>query len=110
MRSQSCIFIALVVFIVAVAVHDTVLVILHEQQLAEMERNPVGRWLIELGGGDVGLLVAVKLVGAATACAVLVTLYGSWRESALAAAVVLACLQLGLLLYLSLARGGIALP
>jgi hypothetical protein len=96
-------FAALVFFTAAVSVHDTVLVILYDQNLADFEQNPVGQWLITLGGGDVGLLVFAKLLGTSVACAMLVAFYRPWPVAALAMAAVIACFQLGLLLYLSLA-------
>jgi hypothetical protein len=92
-------FAAAVVFIAAVSVHDGLLVALNENVILQAEKNPVGRFLIELG--DVWLFIIVKFLGTAMACAVLVEIYLRWRPAALLAAAGVACFQLGLLLYLS---------
>ena len=101
-RAQAIVFGSLVLFIMAVSVHDAVLVALNEDVIVHMERNPVGRWLIAQGSGEIWLFLAVKLVGTAIVGAVLLALHRSWRQAPLAVAAGLACFQLGLLLYLSL--------
>jgi hypothetical protein len=88
--------------IAAVSVHDAILVVLHSQTIRDFEKNPVGRWLIDLHGGEVWLFVLTKLFGAALVCAILVTLYQSRRRMALVVAGALTCFQIGLLLFLSL--------
>jgi hypothetical protein len=93
---------AALVFIAAVSVHDSLLVALNQDVILQAERNPVGRILIEVGG-DVWLFIVVKFLGTALACAVLVEIYRCWRPAALVAAGAVACFQLGLLLYLSIA-------
>jgi hypothetical protein len=102
-RGGVLVFSVLVLFIAAVSVHDAMLVVLNEGVIAHFERNPLGRWLIELGGGEVWLFVLVKLAGTSIACAALVAIYPRWRRGAVAAAATIAAFQLGLLLYLSLA-------
>jgi hypothetical protein len=94
-------FVAAVVFIAAVSVHDALLLALNEEVIADVELNPLGRWLIALGG-DVRLFIVVKLLGTAIACAALVAIYPWWRRAALTAGGAIACIQFGLLLYLSL--------
>ena len=96
------VFAGLLLFIAAVSVHDAMLVVLHDEVIAEVEENPMGRWLIERGGGDVWLFVAVKLLGTSLVCAILTALYPRWTRAAFVAAAAIACFQLGLLLYLSL--------
>lgn len=91
-------------FVAAVSVHDAMLVILNANVIGEVERNPVGRWLIEMQGGEVWLFVLSKLVGTAIVCAVLVTLYEFRAHLALAASSGVAAFQAGLLWYLTFAK------
>ena len=65
------VFAACCLLVMAISVHDTMLVVLNADIIGEVERNPVGRWLIELQGGEVWLFVLVKLVGTAIASAML---------------------------------------
>jgi uncharacterized membrane protein len=95
-------FAAAVVFIAAVSVHDGLLVAQNEGVILHTEKNPLGRFLIELGG-DVWVFILVKFLGTALACALLVEIYQRRRPAALLAAGGVACFQLGLLVYLSLA-------
>jgi hypothetical protein len=90
--------------VATVSAHDALLVVLNRANIGEYERNPVGRWLIELQGGEVWLFVLVKLVGTAVVCAALVTLY-QWRARlALLVGSGVAVFQMILLWYLTFAR------
>jgi len=91
-------------FVAAVSVHDAMLVVVNACVIGEVERNPVGRWLIELQGGEVWLFVLLKLVGTAVVCAVLVTLYEFRTRLALIASSGVAAFQVGLFCYLTFAR------
>ena len=93
-------FVFCCVWIVAVSAHDAVWVVVHHQRMEELERNPLGRWLIQMHHGDVWPFVWVKCAGTATVGAVLVTLYRYYARIALAAAAAVAGLQLLLLCYL----------
>jgi len=86
--------------IAAISVHDAILVILYCDSINQLERNPVGRWLLETDGGDVRLFIAVKFAGTAIVCTVLVRLYRYRRHLGMLAVVVLTCFQLLLLLHL----------
>ena len=55
--------------------HDALLVVVHHEVIDYTEQNPLGRWLLQHGGGDVWLFVCVKFAGTAVVCAVLVILY-----------------------------------
>jgi hypothetical protein len=88
------------VWIIAVSAHDAVLIVVHHEVIAQLERNPLGRRLIEMHDGDVSLFVWVKCGGTAAAGAVLVTLYRYYARVALTAAATLAVFQLLLLCYL----------
>jgi len=94
-------FAACCLFVMAVSVHDAMLVILNDLVICEVERNPVGRWLIELQSGEVWLFVLVKLAGTSVACAVLVTLYQVRADLALAVSKGVALFQTALLCYLT---------
>lgn len=91
-------------FVAAVSVHDAMLVVLNANVIGDVEQNPVGRWLIELQGGEVWLFVSLKLAGTAIVCAVLVTLYEYRTHLALAASTGVAAFQAGLLWYLTSAK------
>lgn len=91
-------------FVAAVSVHDAMLVVLNASVIGEVEQNPVGRWLIELQGGEVWLFVSVKLLTTAVVCAVLVTLYEFRARLALVASGGVAAFQMGLLWYLTFAE------
>jgi len=80
------------------------LVVLNASVIGEIERNPVGRWLIELQGGEVWLFVSVKLLTTAVVCAILVTMYEFRTRLALVASGGVAAFQMGLLWYLTFAE------
>ena len=46
-----------------------------QEYLWHLEMNPVGRWLIELDGGDVALFMGIKTAGTILALGLLVWLY-----------------------------------
>ena len=91
-------------FVMAVSVHDAMLVVLNADIIGEFEHNPVGRWLIKLQGGEIWLFVLAKFVGTAIAIAVLVTLYELRARLALVAGGGVASFQMILLWYLTFAR------
>jgi hypothetical protein len=90
----------LLVLIAAISVHDAWLVVLNDQVIAEFERNPIGRWLIELNSGSVHLFVTVKLIGTSLVCGVLSTLHDSAPRIGRLVTWPIACFQLALLTYL----------
>ena len=69
-------FPALMVIIAAVSLYDTYLIIRFEEMIYMMESNPMGRWLLETAGGQVGVFVRVKLAGTLL---VLSTLMFMWK-------------------------------
>lgn len=56
-------FPAAIVIIAAVSMYDTYLIIRFKDMIYMMESNPMGRWLLEIGHGEVGVFVRVKLAG-----------------------------------------------
>lgn len=85
----------------AVSVHDAILVVWNDNVIKDMEENPVGKWLINVQGGDVWIFVWTKLAGTAIVCATLIKLQSWHRRIALHTVVVLAALQTLLLGYLT---------
>ena len=51
-----------------------------QEVLYEHEQNPVGRWLIDLGGGDIALFMMCKIIGTTISLGCLVLLY-IYKES-----------------------------
>ena len=49
--------------IAAVSAYDTYWSFKNQDTLYDFEQNPVGRWLMELDGGDVALFMTVKMIG-----------------------------------------------
>jgi hypothetical protein len=96
-------FAAFCLVVMAVSVHDAMLVVLNAQIIVEFEQNPVGRWLLQLPGGGIWLFLLVKLVGTAVACSILVTVYEQSKRLGLVAAGGVASFQVLLLGYLTLA-------
>ena len=60
------------IVIVAVSVHDGYLVLLNRRTIAEVERNPLGRWLIAADMGNVRFFLVAKVLGTIVAATVLV--------------------------------------
>jgi hypothetical protein len=89
--------------IVGVSVHDGFLVLANRSSMAAVERNPVGRLLINWNGGDIWLLLAVKAAGTVLAAAVLLVVFETRPAVGWPVCVVIAGLQLVLLMFLYLA-------
>ena len=75
----------------------------YRHELHKTELNPYGRWLIQLNGGQVWLLLATKFAGTVVAATIVLLIYGRWPRIGLIIAIAVACLQLCLLLFLMLA-------
>ena len=86
--------------IALISVHDAMLVVVHHETISELERNPIGKWLLDIQQGEVWLFVLVKLAGTAVVCTVLVSLYQRCRKLALPIALSLTTFQSLLLVYL----------
>lgn len=61
--------------ILLVSVYDTWLTIRFEECMMQHEQNPIGRYLIKIEGGDVGLFVRFKAAGTIFVLTVLGILY-----------------------------------
>ncbi len=98
---KGILFAACCLCIAVVSVHDATLVVLNDDVIAQVEQNPLGRWLIDLQGGEVWLFVLVKLAGTAVVCATLITLYRHRQDVGMMAAGTLTAFQIALLGYLT---------
>ena len=98
--SRSIWFFICCLLIIGISVHDAWLVIICQDVITETEQNPVALMLIEKCGGNVTMLVTVKMLGTSLAGTILVSLYRTRRAMAVWSASVVACMQCGLLLYL----------
>ncbi|MEQ9411994.1 MAG: hypothetical protein RIK87_30060 [Fuerstiella sp.] len=89
-------------FIAAVSLYDAFLVVQFAGVIENLEENPAGRWLIALGGGEVGVFVRVKLAGTLVVMTVLATLYRLRSPRTMPVTASLAAYQTGLLSYLTM--------
>jgi hypothetical protein len=78
-------FIVSLLVIIGFAGIDTFLNIKYPVR-AEVEENPIARWLLQVSHNDLGLLMAVKMAGTSLASCVLVVIYQRRRDMALAIA------------------------
>ena len=97
------IFAGCCLFVVAVSVHDAMLVVVNHQSIQDAEQNPLGTLLIEAQEGEVWLFVLAKLAGTALVWAILITLYQHRARLAFTAAASVAAFQMALLGYLTFA-------
>jgi len=71
-------FPAFIVIIAAVSIYDTYLIVRFEDSICCLEENPVGVWLLEIAGGEIGVFVRVKLAGTILVLSILM-LMRKWR-------------------------------
>ncbi len=91
-------------FIGMVSALDIYLIERFRGVLASLEENPVGRFLIELDGGDVGVFIRAKLAGTVLVLSVLAGLYVYRRRWSFPVTASVAAFQFGLLTYLILSK------
>ena len=99
-RRRSGGFAALWLFVIFVSVLDGYLAIRFRHELHATELNPVGRWLIQLNGGQVWLLLAAKFSGTVAAGAIVLLVYGRRPSMGFGLTAALAAFQLWLLWFL----------
>jgi hypothetical protein len=102
-QPKAAIFSLCCLFVAAVSVHDAVLVVVNHELISEVEQNPVGKWLLDVQGGEVWLFVFLKFAGTALVCAVLVTIYQCSQRFGMITVIPLATFQMLLLSYLTIA-------
>jgi hypothetical protein len=97
-------FPALWLFIGTVSAFDTYLTVRFQDLMSVIERNALGRYLIELDSGGVGLFVRTKILGTIVVLTALVGIRVYRRRWALPVTLALAGFQFGLLGYLALSE------
>lgn len=93
----------LCLFILAVSLYDTFLIVEFQDLIGRTEKNPMGRWLIRIAGGEIGVFVRMKLAGTIVVLSVLVILQKMRSPRTLPVTTSVAAFQSGLLAYLTLA-------
>lgn len=88
-------------FVIFVSVIDAYLLFYCRDVIGQYELNPAGNLLLAMGGGQVWLFLLLKFFGTILACMLLKVLYRHRPRVGLSIAMVLACLQLSLLMFLS---------
>ena len=87
------------VWIWLVSMLDHYLTIKLSETINDMERNPIGRFLLDSDNGSVALFMTAKMMGLWAICLVLIMLY-KWRVNvALLSAFILSAIQLALIFY-----------
>ncbi len=89
-------------FVAAVSIYDAFLVVRFSDSIRQLEQNPLGRLLIEIDGGHVGLFITTKMIGTAAVVVSLVAIYMLRRRLAYPVASGVSLFQAGLSCYLSL--------
>ena len=96
----STIFAFLLLFIVSVSAIDVYWSIHNQDELMKVEKNPLGRYLMNMDDGSIGLFMASKLMGTVFVCCTLILLYLYRKKWAWTAIITLAIIQFLLLIYL----------
>ncbi len=65
--------------IALISVHDAMLIVANHGIISQVELNPLGLWLLELGGGEVWLFVCTKILTTSVAVTAMLLLYQSHR-------------------------------
>ncbi len=91
----------LTAIILVVAIDDVYWSFKTQDTLYQEEQNPIGKWLIELDGGDIALFMTAKMVGTMVVVMAIPLIYAIRRRIAQAVAGVLASFQGMLFLYLN---------
>ena len=71
----STIFAFLLLFIVSVSAIDVYWSIHNQDELMKVEKNPLGRYLMNMDDGSIGLFMASKLMGTVFVCCTLICIY-----------------------------------
>lgn len=87
--------------VMAISVHDAVLIVVNHEIVSDMEQNPIGVWLLSVHNGSVWPFVFLKLAGTSLVGTVLITIYRRNNKIGFDCSVGLAAFQVALLWYLS---------
>lgn len=93
-------FIILLLFIPIVSSIDIYWSIHNQSELINVEKNPLGRYLINADGGSIGLFMSFKALGTVLVFGILILLYKYRKKWAWAAIITIATIQFLLLIYL----------
>lgn len=89
--------------IALVSLYDTFLIVQYSWSINLLEENPVGRWLLNVADGEVGVFVRVKLAGTVIVLTILAVLKKLRSRKAFPVTTSVAAWQAGLFTYLVLA-------
>ena len=98
---KECLVPLAIVMIAAVSLYDTYLIYRFQSEIIDMEENPVGLWLLEQGGGQIGVFVRTKLAGTICVVATLVTMWIYRSRIVLPVTTSIASYQAALFMYLT---------
>ena len=99
-RLSDIFFISLLIFISVVSSIDIYWSIHNQSELINVEKNPIGKYLINADNGSVGLFMASKSTGTILVCGILLLLYKYRKKWAWCAIITIAITQLLVLTYL----------
>ena len=97
-------------FIGLVSAIDSYFVVRFRELLPDLEENPVGRYLLELQNGHIGILLRAKAAGTIAVLSVLAGLYIYRHRWAAPIAGSIASFQMGLLFYLTMSLPACSAP
>jgi len=97
-------------FIGLVSAIDSYFVVRFRERLPDLEENPVGRYLLELQNGHIGILLRAKAAGTIAVLNVLAALYIYRHRWAALIAGSIACFQMALLLYMTMSLPACSSP
>ncbi len=84
----------------SVSVVDAYLLFFCRDVIGEHELNPTGKVLLMIANGRVWLFLLLKFFGTVLVCTCLLVMYRKNPRAGLTVAMVIACFQLGLLIFL----------
>lgn len=90
-----------VVVIAAVSLYDAYLIVRFRDMIWMMEENPMGRWLLEIADGQVGIFVRVKLAGTVMVLSLLMLMWKMRMSILFPVTTTIASWQTGLMIYLT---------
>ncbi len=99
---KECLVPLSIVMIAAVSLYDTYLIYRFQSEIIDMEENPVGLWLLDLGGGHIGVFVRTKLAGTICVLATLLTMWLYRSRLVLPVTTSVASYQAALFMYLTI--------
>ena len=94
-------FTGMLLLIGSVSLYDTFLIVFFKETIMQLERNPMGLWLLQIANGEVGVFVRAKLAGTLIVLCVLVLLRRRESPTAMPVTTSIAACQTGLLGYLT---------